>query len=85
MRGMFEHRQTSECFEAVNRKTKASGDKLKQTSSPVVVKLSHCPPEPLNDRRLGAASPQSCVTLPVLNIDLTDSTHHDLSRTWPLH
>ena len=74
-------RLTSEGFEAVDGNTKASRDELQQAGSSFVVKLRHCPPEPLHDGRLGVASFESSVSPPVFGVNRAYAAHHDLTRT----
>ena len=77
---MFQ-RLASECFESVHRNAKASSDELQQASSSLVVELCHCLPEPLDDRRRGAACLETSVPTPVVDVDLTDTAHDNLSDT----
>jgi len=67
-----------QCSESIDRYAIASGDKLQQTSSSFVVKLRHCPPEPLYHRRVSAARLQSRVSSPVFHVDLAHAAYHNL-------
>lgn len=65
-------------FESLQRDSGGAGDELQQSGSPLLVVRLHGPPEPLHDVTVRRAVLQTGVSLPVVDIDLPQSTHNKL-------
>lgn len=69
---------TLQGFESLQRYSGRAGDKLQQSGSPLLIVRLHGPPEPLHDVTVRCAVLQTGVWLPVIDIDLPQSTHNKL-------
>lgn len=69
---------TLQGFESLQRDSGGAGDKLQQSGSPLLIVRLHGPPEPLHDVTVRRAVLQTGVWLPVVDIDLPQSTHNKL-------
>lgn len=72
---------TLQGFESLQWHPGGAGDELKQSGSPFLIVRFHGPPKPLHTVTLGRAMLQSRVGLPVVDVDLTESTHDELRGT----
>lgn len=57
-----------------------TGDKLQQPGSAFLIERLHSFPEPFNDVAVWSAVLESCVGLPVVDVDFTQAAHNQLQR-----